>query len=176
MERTPFAMSDAESNVPKVLIAPSSPLWYHALMAALVAAVLGLLVAFGFVLRDHFQADAVTQAYRVARAPLIQYRLEKGAWPAKFDFRAPPPDVAAFGFAAAVQPSLDKVAVTGTWTFTPDGPGGKGVPAVVFAPSAPDAASHRTLLVVDGRLDDGDAAKGGFRVTETEAAFTLKAE
>jgi hypothetical protein len=169
-------MSEAESNVPKVLLAPTSPLWYHALMTALGGVVLGLLIAFGFVLRDHFQADAMTHAFRVARAPLIQYRLEKGAWPAKFDFRAPPADLTAFGFAANVQPALDKATVNGAWTFSPDGPGGKGVPAIVFTPSVPDSSSHRILLVVDGRLDDGDGAKGGFRVTETEAAFTLKAE
>ena len=64
----------------------------------------------------------------------------------------------------------------GTWTFTPDSPAGKGIPAVVFTPSTPDASSLRILLVVDGRLDDGDGAKGIFRVSETEAAFTLKAE
>jgi hypothetical protein len=169
-------MSEAESNAPKVLLAPSSPLWYRALMTALGGAVLGLLIAFGFVLRDHFQADVMTQAFRDARTPLIQYRLEKGAWPAKFDFRAPPADLVAFGFTKSVQPLLDKATVNGAWTFVADGPGGKGVPAIVFTPSVPDAASHRILLVVDGRLDDGDGAKGGFRVTETEAAFTLKAE
>jgi hypothetical protein len=57
---------------------------------------LGLLIAFGFILRDHFQADSMALVYRDARAPLIQYRLEKGAWPAKFDFRVPPADLAAW--------------------------------------------------------------------------------
>jgi len=169
-------MSETESNVPKVLLAPTSPLWYHAMMTAVGGIVVGLLIAFGFVVRDHFQADAVTQAFRATRAPLIQYRLEKGAWPAKFDFRAPPADLASFGFAAAVQPAVDKVALNGAWTFVTDGPAGKGVPAVVFTPTSPDASTRRILEVVDGRLDDGEPAKGGFRVTETEAAFTLKAE
>jgi hypothetical protein len=137
---------------------------------------LGLLIAFGFVLRDHFQADGMTLVYREARAPLIQYRLEKGAWPAKFDFRVPPADLAAFGFTKVVQPALDKAPVNGSWSFTPDSATGKGIPAVVFTPSTPDASSQRILLVVDDRLDDGDAAKGLFRVSETEAAFTLKAE
>ena len=85
-------------------------------------------------------------------------------------------DLAAFGFTKVVQPSLDKASVNGTWSFTPDSPAGKGIPAVVFTPSTPDTSSLRTLLVVDGRLDDGDGAKGIFRVSETEAAFTLKAE
>jgi hypothetical protein len=75
-----------------------------------------------------------------------------------------------------VQPALDKASVNGTWTFTPDGPAGKGVPAVVFTPSTPDASTQRILLVVDGRLDDGEPTKGLFRVSETAAAFTVKAE
>jgi hypothetical protein len=169
-------MADSETKVPQVLLAPASPLWYHAMMCALGGLILGLLIAFGFVLRDHFQADGMTLVYREARAPLIQYRLEKGAWPAKFDFRVPPADLAAFGFTKVVQPALDKASVNGTWTFTPDGPAGKGVPAVVFTPSSPDASTQRILLVVDGRLDDGEPTKGLFRVSETAAAFTVKAE
>lgn len=169
-------MADSETKVPKILLAPTSPLWYHATVWAVGGLTLGLLVAFGFILRDHFQADSMVLVYRDARAPLIQYRLEKGAWPAKFDFRVPPADLAAFGFAKVVQPALDKASVNGTWSFTPDSPAGKGIPAVVFAASTPDTSSLRILLVVDGRLDDGDGAKGIFRVSETEAAFTLKAE
>jgi len=169
-------MADSENKVPKILLAPTSPLWYHAMMCSIGGLTLGLLIAFGFVLRDHFQADSMALVYREARAPLIQYRLEKGAWPAKFDFRVPPADLATFGFTKAVQPALDKASVNGSWSFTPDSPAGKGIPAVVFAASTPDASSQRILLVVDGRLDDGDGAKGVFRVSETEAAFTLKAE
>ncbi len=169
-------MADSENKVPQILLAPASPLWYHAMMWAIGGLSLGLLIAFGFVLRDHFQADGMTLVFREARAPLIQYRLEKGAWPAKFDFRAPPADLVAFGFTKVVQPALDKAPVNGSWNFTPDGPAGKGVPAVVFAPYTPDASSQRIMLVVDDRLDDGDGAKGLFRISETEAAFTLKAE
>lgn len=169
-------MADSENKVPQILLAPASPLWYHAMMWAIGGLALGLLIAFGFVLRDHFQADGMTHVYREARAPLIQYRLEKGAWPAKFDFRVPPADLAAFGFTKVVQPALDKAPVNGSWSFTPDSPAGKGIPAVVFTPSTPDASSQRILLVVDDRLDDGDGAKGLFRVSETEAAFTLKSE
>jgi len=169
-------MADSENKVPQILLAPASPLWYHAMMWAIGGLSLGLLIAFGFVLRDHFQADGMTLVFREARAPLIQYRLEKGAWPAKFDFRAPPADLVAFGFTKVVQPALDKAPVNGSWNFTPDGPAGKGVPAVVFAPYTPDASSQRIMLVVDDRLDDGDGAKGLFRISETEAAFTLKSE
>ncbi len=169
-------MSDSASNVPQVLIAPTSPLWYHALMTAVVGLVLGLLIAFGFVLRDHFQADGMTAAFREVRAPLIQYRLEKGAWPAKFDFRAPPADLVAFGFSKIAQPAVDKATLVGSWTFTTDSAAGKGVPAVVFTPSTFDASARRILEVVDGRVDDGEPTKGGFRVTDAEAAFTLKAE
>lgn len=84
-------MADSETKVPTILLAPTSPLWYHAAMWAVGGLTLGLLIAFGFILRDHFQADSMALVYRDARSPLIQYRLEKGAWPAKFDFRVPRP-------------------------------------------------------------------------------------
>lgn len=169
-------MADNDSNVPKVLIAPTSPLWYHAMMWSIGGLVLGLIIAFALVLLDHFKVDGMTLVYREARAPLIQYRLEKGAWPAKFDFRVPPAELAAFGFTKVVQPALDKASLNGIWSFEQDSALGKGVPAIVFTPSSPDLSSQRILLVVDSRLDDGEPAKGRFRVTETAAAFTLKDE
>ncbi len=169
-------MPDNDSNVPKVLQAPTSPLWYHAMMWSLGGLALGLIIAFTCVLLDHFKADSMTLVYREARAPLIQYRLEKGAWPAKFDFRVPPAELAAFGFTKAVEPALDKASLNGGWSFEQDTALGKGVPAIVFTPSSPDLATHRILLVVDSRLDDGEPTKGRFRVTKTAAAFTLKDE
>jgi hypothetical protein len=161
---------------PKILQAPTSPLWYHVTIYAVLGLALGLGVAFFLVSKDTLAADGVTEVFRGARGPLLQYRAEKGAWPEDFDLAKAPAPVAAFGFSAAVGPLLEKNTVPGAWRFTTSGPAGKDKPSLVFTPAEPGDSARRVLTAVDARLDDGKAAAGKFRFDDQAGVFTLKDE
>lgn len=161
---------------PKILQAPTSPLWYHVTIYAVLGLALGLGVAFFLVSKDTLAADGVTEVFRAARTPLLQHRAEKGAWPEDFDLAKAPEPVAAAGFRAAVGPVLEKCAVPGAWRFTTSGPAGKGKPTLVFTPAEGGASARRVLAAVDARLDDGQPATGKFRFDDQAGAFTLKDE
>lgn len=112
-----------------ILHAPMESLGYHVLLCAGAGAALGLLIAFGFVLKSHLDAAAVTEVFRTARASLLVYRVEKGEWPKDFVFTNPPVELATQGF-TPVRTALAKVKIAGQWSFEQKGAEGK--PAVVF--------------------------------------------
>jgi hypothetical protein len=161
---------------PKILQAPTSPLWYHVTVYAVLGVALGLGGAFFIVSKDTLVADGVTEVFRAARTPLLQYRAEKGAWPEDFDLAKVPASVEAFGFQAAVGPVREKCAVAGEWRFTTSGPAGKGKPTLVFTPAEAGASAQRVLGAVDARLDDGQPTTGKFRHGESAGVLTLKDE
>jgi hypothetical protein len=161
---------------PQILQAPASPLWYHATLYATLGLALGLGYAFFVVGKDTLAADGVTTVCRAARAPLLLYRAEKGAWPEDFDLAKPPAAVDAYGFRAAVAPHLEKCAVAGAWRFTTALPAAQGKPTLVFTPAEAGSSTRRVLGAVDARLDDGQPAAGRFRYDDQAAAFTLKDE
>ncbi len=161
---------------PKILQAPTSPLWYH----VTISAVLGLALAFGYAFfvasKDSLKAETVAAVCRAARVPLLQHRAEKGAWPEDFDFSKAPESIQGYGFAAAVQPSVAKCTAVGTWRFTTNGPAGKGKPALVFTAAEPGAGTLRLLTAVDAQLDDGRTTSGKFRADDQAGVFTLRDE
>ncbi len=169
-------MAESEAPGPKILQPPSSPLWYHLTMMAVVGLVLGLIVCFGFVLKDHLQAEVYTDIFRAARTPLVQYKSEKNAWPADFDLRNPPPEVRAYGISQALNPLLEKISGSGSWRFTVKTVDGIQGPAIVFKPNEMDVSMRRILGVVDTRVDDGDPALGKFRFNDQAGGLTLKDE
>jgi hypothetical protein len=158
---------------PKILQAPTSPLWYHVTVCAVLG--LGLALVFAFVLagKDTMAAEGVTGVFRAARLPLLQYRAEKGAWPADFDLAQPPEALQAYGFRAATQAPLEKCGVAGAWRFTA---AGKGKPALVFTPAEAGGSAQRVLAAVDAQLDDGQPAAGKFRSDGLAGALTLRDE
>jgi hypothetical protein len=161
---------------PKILQAPTSPLWYHVTVYAALGLALGLGYAFLVVSKDTLAADGVTEVYRAARASLLHYRAEKGAWPEDFDLAKAPEAVAAYGFRGAVAPLLEKCAVPGAWRFTTALPAAKGKPTLVFTPAEAGSSARRVLAAVDARIDDGQPAAGRFRCDDQAGAFTLKDE
>jgi hypothetical protein len=169
-------MAETAATAPKILQLPATPLWYYLGGVSLVALVLGLGVAFGFVLRDHFQAEPVTEVFRTARTTLVQYHSEKNVWPAEFTFNNPPAEVRAYGFTQGLNPLMEKVGALGTWRFSPKGLDGKSQPVIVFKANEMTDAVQRILGVVDGRLDDGEAKTGKFRYDDQGGSLTLSVE
>jgi len=169
-------MAATADHTPKILQLPSSPLWYYLGGVSVVALILGLGVSFGFVLRDHLQAEPVTEVFRASRTALIQYRSEKNVWPAEFSFNNPPAELRAYGFAQAVNPLLEKVGSLGTWRFSTKNLDGKKEPSIVFQPTEMTDTVRRILGVVDSRVDDGEPNTGKFRFNDQGGSLTLSAE
>jgi 4-hydroxy-tetrahydrodipicolinate reductase len=147
---------------PKILQAPTSPLWYHATVYAALGLALGLGYAFLVVSKDTLAADGVTEVYRAARASLLHYRAEKGAWPEDFDLAKAPEAVAAYGFRGAVAPLLEKCAVPGAWRFTTALPAAKGKPTLVFTP----AEAGKALVI--GTTGHSESEKAAIRAWATK--------
>lgn len=167
-------MAEPISNIPQLVQVDSTPLWYRIIGTLISAVIIGLFIISGFVVRDYLRVDPVINVYRQCRKPLIQYRLEKNNWPADFDFSNPPADLAAYAFNDAVKKSMGECAIPGKWIFTLNkSPLGAGVPSIIFQPTQPDIFSRRVLLIVDERLDDGNAETGNFKVTDELGAFKL---
>ncbi len=158
---------------PQILQAPTSPLWYHVTICAILGLALALAGAFVLAGKDTLAAEGVTAVFRAARLPLLQYRAEKGAWPADFDFAQPPEVLQPYGFAAATAAPLGKCGVPGAWRFTA---AGKGKPALVFVPAETGGSTSRTLAAVDAQLDDGQVAAGKFRSDGQAGVLTLRDE
>ena len=168
-------MSEPVSNVPKLVEVDSTPLWYRITSKLISALIIGLLITLGFIIRDHLRVDPLANVYRQCHKPLIQYHLEKNAWPADFDFANPPSDLTAYAFSEAVKKSMGECDLPGKWSFTLNkGPMGVGKPTIIFKPNEPDIFSRRILLILDERLDDGIPETGNFRVTDELGAFKLK--
>ena len=134
---------------------------------------LALVGAFVLTGKDTLAAEGVSTVFRAARAPLLQYRAEKGAWPADFELAQPPETLQPYGFRATTVAPLEKCGVAGTWRFTA---AGKGKPALVFTPAEADGSSQRVLAAVDAQLDDGQVAAGKFRSDGQAGVLTLRDE
>jgi hypothetical protein len=170
-----FIMAEPASHIPKLVEVDPTPLWYRITGTLIFAAIIGLIVTLGFIIRDYLRVDPLASVYRQCRKPLIQYRLEKNSWPADFDFAKPSADLAAYGFNEAVKKSMGDCDIPGKWSFTLNkGPMGPGKPTIIFQPTESDIFSRRVLLILDERLDDGVPETGDFRVTDELGAFRLK--
>jgi len=170
-----FIMAEPASHIPKLVEVDPTPLWYRITGTLIFAAIIGLIVTLGFIIRDYLRVDPLASVYRQCRKPLIQYRLEKNTWPADFDFAKPSADLAAYGFNEAVKKSMGDCDIPGKWSFTLNkGPMGPGKPTIIFQPTESDIFSRRVLLILDERLDDGVPETGDFRVTDELGAFRLK--
>ena len=170
-----FIMAEPVSHIPKLVEVDPTPLWYRITGTLILAAIIGLIVTLGFIIRDYLRVDPLASVYRQCRKPLIQYRLEKNSWPADFDFAKPSADLAAYGFNEAVKKSMGDCDISGKWSFTLNkGPMGPGKPTIIFQPTESDIFSRRVLLILDERLDDGVPETGDFRVTDELGAFRLK--
>jgi hypothetical protein len=168
-------MAEPASHIPKLVEVDPTPLWYRITGTLIFAAIIGLIVTLGFIIRDYLRVDPLASVYRQCRKPLIQYRLEKNSWPVDFDFAKPSADLAAYGFNEAVKKSMGDCDIPGKWSFTLNkGPMGPGKPTIIFQPTESDIFSRRVLLILDERLDDGVPETGDFRVTDELGAFRLK--
>lgn len=166
-------MASSESKNPTILLAPSTPLWFHCLQWVLVGAACVFLWVFYLVLRDHLKAPDVAEAFHKASVPLVQFRLEQRAWPEDFDFAKPPAGLARYDFAKAWEKASTDIAVAGTWRFVRAGAEGK--PAIQFElAEGTDPAVF--FSAVDKRIDDGKADRGRFRVNGRVGSFTLPVE
>ena len=172
-----FIMAEPASHIPKLIEVDPTPLWYRITGALIFAVIIGLIITLGFIIRDHLRVDPLASVYRQCRKPLIQYHLEKNTWPADFDFTKPSADLAAYGFNEAVKKPMGDCDIPGKWSFTLNkGPMGPGNPTIIFQPTEPNIFSHRVLLILDERLDDGVPETGDFRVTDELGAFKLKVQ
>jgi len=154
-------MASSEPKTPKVLIAPTTPLWFHVLKWALVGAFLAFLATFAVVLRGHLRAVPLADAFRQVAVPLLQHRLEQREWPAPFDFAAPGESIQRYKFSDAWDKARPTVEVPGAWSFATEGEGAGRLGLVVFRPA--DTSAEAALRSADGRLDDGRPDTGKFR-------------
>lgn len=160
------------SEPSKVLQEPHTRSWQQALSLGFVGLALGLVVAFAVIFWQTRQVAPLADVFLSARTPLLQFRAEKGAWPADFDLGAPPEPVLAYPY-GPVRSAMQKAGPAGRWKFEAGAPGGA---AVSFQPSSWSEEVRRVLVSVDRRLDDGDPSAGLFRVGADRATFTLKAD
>lgn len=155
-------MASSEPKAPAILVAPSTPLWFHGLRWALLGLFLAFLAAFASTFLAHRRAVPLAAAFRSIAEPLLQARLEQRAWPAAFPFSKPSEAIQRYKFSEAwdkLAPGLD---VAGEWSFAPETQDGLARGVILFRPADP-AAAEPTLRSVDERLDDGQPGSGKFR-------------
>jgi len=165
--------AETHPSLTGVVRGPQEPLWRLVARRGIFGLCLGLLVALVFVVLDHRKANSVSQVGMHARVLLLQYRVEKDAWPADCDLAAPGAQFGGF----ALEPLATAVAkcqVPGRWAFAARSP--TGGPAVVFTPAEPGRSYERAFGVADGWLDDGDPEKGDFLVRPDVALLRLSVE
>ena len=165
--------AETHPSLTEVVRGPQEPLWRLVVRRGIFGLCLGLLVALVFVVLDHRKANSVSQVGMHARVLLLQYRVEKDAWPADCDLAAPGAQFGGF----ALEPLTTAVAkcqIPGKWAFAPKAE--TGGPAVVFTPAEPGRSYERVFGVVDGWLDDGLADAGDLLVRERVALLRLSAE
>ncbi len=153
----------------KILQAPPSRSWQHALSLGIVGALLGFGAAFAFIFWNGRLIAPVADAFVAARAPILQHRAEKGAWPQDFDLVSPPEALLGYAYLPA-RNALNKTGVKGAWRFQ------AGTASLSFAPAEWDEDVRRVLVSVDARIDDGDPDTGLFRVSADRASLTLRAD
>ena len=154
-------MASSEPKNPKVLVAPSTPIWFLGLKWAFVGLFLAFLAAFALVLRSHLRAIPLADAFRQIAVPLLQHRLEQRDWHPAFVLASPPETIARYGLGAVLDKALPPVEVPGKWSFIVEGEGATRAGVILFVPA--DAADVTTLRSVDQRLDDGRPESGKFR-------------
>jgi len=165
--------AEARSRPPEILRAPFAPLWLSAGRLGLWGLLCGLLVALVFVVLDHRKANSVSAVCMQARIIFLQYQAEKGEWPKDCDLAAPGGQFGGFNL-APLTTAVARCEVPGKWVFQAKSP--SGGPAVVFTPAEAGRPFERAFGVVDGWVDDGDAATGDLLVRDAVALLRLSAE
>lgn len=165
--------AEAHPSQPQILRPPFAPLWLSAGRLGLWGLLAGLLIALVFVVLDHLKANSVSAVCMQARIVFLQYQAEKGAWPQDCDLAAPGGQFGGFNL-APLTAAVAGCQVPGTWVFRARSP--SGGPAVVFTPAEPGRSFERAFGVVDGWVDDGDAATGDLLVRDGVALLRLSAE
>ena len=168
-------MADPASTDSEIIKVSEVPLWYRSLQVALIASLIGLGISLGVVIYNYYKADAVSDIFRQTRRPILQYRLEKGAWPSNFTFDKAPADLEAYDFSTVARGVRD-LEVRGTWQFIIKSPDGRTAPRVIFKPEEDSLSNRRTLFAVDAQLDDGKENSGRLLVVGGQAEFTLMGE
>ena len=166
-------MSSSDPRNPTILLAHTTPLWFHVVKWAFVGALTFSLWVFYTVLQDYLKSSSVAETYRRSAIPLIQYRLEQRAWPEDFDLTKAPEGLKRYNFSKAWEKAAGDLTVTGTWRFVQSG--AEGVAAITFEPkNVQDAQTF--LVALDKRLDDGRPETGRFRIKAGVGSFTLPVE
>ena len=155
-------MVSSEPKTPSVLVAPSTPLWFHGLRWALLGAFLAFLAAFADVLFSPRRAVPVAAAFRAIAEPILQARLEQRTWPEAFSFAQPSPAIQRYKFSEAWDKLVPGLEVPGEWSYLPETQGGLSRGVILFRPARPEEAAA-TLRSVDQRIDDGQPETGRFR-------------
>lgn len=169
-------MASSEPKAPDILVAPSTPLWYHCLRWALLGGFLAFLAAFASTLFAHRRAVPLAAAYRAIAEPILQHRLEQRTWPERFAFAAPSEAIQRYNFSEAWDKLVPGLELAGEWSFQPETQAGLSRGVILFRPADADLA-RPTLLSVDQRLDDGQPGSGKFRLRPDGAwGLTLSVE
>lgn len=155
-------MASSEPKVPAILVAPSSPLWFHVLRWALLGGFLAFLLAFAQTFLAHRRAVPLAAAFRAISEPLLQARLEQRAWPEGFPFTQPSAVAQRYQFSEAWDKRVPSLEVPGVWSYAPETQEGLARGVILFRPADP-ALAEPTLRSVDQRLDDGRPETGKFR-------------
>ncbi len=168
-------MADSSPNDKEIISVSEVPLLLRSVQVALLAIVIGLGVSAGIIYFNTNKAGPIAEVFRQSRKPILQYRLEKGAWPTNFSFDKAPVDLEQYDFSATVR-AMHDLEVRGVWQFASEDVGGKTVPKVIFKPEDSSLNTRRILFAVDSQLDDGQENSGRLIVTGAQAEFTLMAE
>ena len=164
---------DVNLSTSPILRPPSESTQKAAVKLALFGAGIGLTYAAVVIVTDQAKANSVSPVYVQARNVLLHYQAEKDAWPK--DFELTRADKAMPGFKLdALTDALAQCELPGKWTFVTKAP--EGWPAIVFTPAETGRGFQRTLEMVDGWVDDGQADKGDFLVRREAALLRLRAE
>lgn len=165
--------ADENLSTSPIVRPPSEPTRKAAVKLALFGAGIGLTYAAAVIVTDQAKANSVSPVYVQARNALLHYQAENGAWPK--DFELARADKAMPGFKLhALTDALAQCELPGKWTFV--NKTAEGWPAIVFAPAETGRGFQRTLEMVDGWVDDGQADKGDFLVRRDSALLRLSAE
>jgi hypothetical protein len=165
--------ADVNPSTSPILRPPAEPTRKAAGKLALFGAGIGLTYAAAVIVVDQAKANSVSPVYVQARNALLHYQAEKGAWPKDFELSQAEKVMPGFKLDALTD-TLGKCELPGKWTFVAKT--AEGWPAIVFTPAEASRGFQRTLGVVDGWIDDGQADKGDFLVRRDAALLRLSAE
>jgi hypothetical protein len=155
-----------------ILRPPATTVAQAATKLGLFGAAIGLTFALAFVVVDHHNANSVAPVFAHARTIVLQYHAENGAWPKDFDVAQPGEAFAGYRLTPLTE-ALAHCDLPGRWAFVAKGADGA---AIVFTPAEPGRRFERTLGVVDGWIDDGEALTGEMRVRADAASLRLSGE